>query len=246
MGNVARTLAIGVVIPVRNEERLLRSALEALERSVEYVERSGAGVHVVVVLDSCSDASSGIARAWQERVRRRSAFGVTVVDFDGENVGRARALGCDVLLDVFRDIDLARVWLATTDADSRVPLHWLREQVAKHDRGVDVWAGRVAVTEWPRHRLAVAAKWQRDYDAEDRPIHGASLGVNAHMYLAAGGFPPLRTSEDRGLHDALLARGANIHYDSSTRVITSARRDARAPGGFAAALTRVELPWRTA
>jgi glycosyltransferase involved in cell wall biosynthesis len=239
-----RTSAVGVVIPANNEERLLHASLNCLEDALESLEVFELRAHVVVVLDSCRDQSESIARRWQQNAERRSTFGVSVVATDAENVGRARALGCGLLLDEFQGIDLAHVWLASSDADTRVPRDWLIAQVLQHERGVDAWAGRVAVTEWPRHRRAISVKWQREYDAEDRPIHGASLGVNGQTYLEVGGFPPLRSSEDRVLHDALVAHGALIHYDTSVPVVTSARRNARAPEGFAAALTRVELNLR--
>jgi cellulose synthase/poly-beta-1,6-N-acetylglucosamine synthase-like glycosyltransferase len=240
-----RTRAVGVIIPANDEERLLPASLEALERAVLRVKRLVPRAHVVVVLDSCKDASAAITRAWNQHVDQTlSSFRVSLLEMDGENVGRARALGCEHVLAEFSDIALERIWLATTDADTRVPTDWLLAQIRQHDSGVDAWAGRVAVTEWPAHRLAVATKWQRDYDAEARPIHGASFGLNARMYVDVGGFPSLRTSEDRALHLALVAAGARIHYDASVPVVTSARRVARAPHGFATALTRAELTLR--
>lgn len=237
-----RTRAVGVVIPANNEERYLHASFMALEESLRQPSVRGLRRHVVVVLDSCEDRSRSIAEHWRKRAVTTAACEVTIVDCDELNVGRARALGCDVLLGHFHTYELDGVWLATSDADSRVPAHWLSVQVNAHDHGADAWAGRIAITEWPRHRVPIAARWQRAYDAESRPVHGASFGVNAQVYLDVGGFPPLRTSEDRGLHGALVARGANIHYDSLAPVVTSARRTARAPEGFAAALTLYEVP----
>lgn len=230
---------VGVIIPANNEERLLQQSLAAVERSLGDVVPA-IRAHVVIVLDTCGDDSSDIARTWKNHIGQ--SFDVTVIDFEGENVGRARAIGCEAFLDGVAGTDLVRAWIATTDADSRVPVHWLRTQLREHDRGADAWAGRVAVTDWPRHRLAGAAAWQRAYDAEVQPIHGASLGVVAEHYVAVGGFPPLRSGEDRALCAALLKHGAHVHYDSSALVVTSARRHARAPEGFAAALTRFDVP----
>jgi hypothetical protein len=241
----ARTRGIGVAIPANNEERLLPSSLEALELSLLGVIDTGVRAHVALVLDSCRDRSEVIARQWRQHMEGSSDVGVTVVEYEGANVGQARALGCGVLLDEFRDLDLNRVWLATTDADSRVPSHWLRAHILQHDLGADAWSGRVIVTEWPQHRRAIAEEWQREYDVEEKPIHGANFGINAQTYVDAGGFPPLRSSEDRGLHHALVTRGARVHYDASAPVVTSARRHARAPGGFAAALSRYATPLRT-
>ena len=57
------------------------------------------------------------------------------------------------------------------------------------------------------------------------------------MYLEAGGFASLGTGEDRALHEAILAAGGRALEDMELRVITSGRRRARAPLGFAYALT---------
>lgn len=236
-----RTRALGVVIPVNNEERLLRACLDALMHSMNHEALGSLFTHVVVVLDSCRDKSAFLAHQWKEHSSASTSFDVTIVDTNEENVGFARALGCEVLLEEMGEFDLDHVWLATTDADSRVPAEWLANQVRQHDLGADAWAGRVAVTEWPLHRLVIAASWQRAYDAEAHPIHGASFGVNARWYVDVGGFSPLRTSEDRALYEALVARGATVYYDATAPVNTSARRNARAPEGFSAALSRVKV-----
>jgi glycosyltransferase involved in cell wall biosynthesis len=232
---------LGVIIPANNEERLLRAALDSLERSLTDITDEVLDAHVAVIVDSCRDASESIARAWKRHTDRRRRFSVAVVVVDVGNVGRARAVGCDEILKHFHAHDLARVWLATTDADSRVPPQWLRAQLRHHQLGADAWAGRVEVTDWPRHRRNGADAWQRAYDAESHPIHGASLGVSAKSYVGVNGFQPLQTGEDRALFDALLADGADIHYDASAPVATSARRHARAPDGFATALTRFDV-----
>jgi hypothetical protein len=64
--------------------------------------------------------------------------------------------------------------------------------------------------------------------------------VDAATYHRLGGFPTVRTGEDRGLVARALTAGARIHHDSTVKVVTSARRDARAPAGFAHALSVFE------
>jgi hypothetical protein len=103
-----------------------------------------------------------------------------------------------------------------------------------------VWAGRVHVTDWSLRRRLLETTWQREYDSERQPIHGANLGFNGGCYLDAGGFPPVRSGEDRALVRAMIARGANCWFDDALRVTTSARRVARAPHGFASALNLIE------
>ena len=137
----------------------------------------------------------------------------------------------------WRRLNPGNIWLATTDADSRVPPGWLAAQLAAHEFGADVWTGRVTVEDWSPYEEETARLWNEAYDAEQMPVHGASLGFNAQMYLDAGGFASLGTGEDRALHQAILAVGGRALEDMELRVITSGRRLARAPLGFAHALS---------
>ena len=88
---------------------------------------------------------------------------------------------------------------------------------------------------------------RRHYDATymdadgHRHIHGANLGVSADAYRRVGGFRPLASSEDVALVEALQNSGASIAWSAAPRVVTSARRNFRAPLGFGATLQRVEL-----
>jgi glycosyltransferase involved in cell wall biosynthesis len=231
------TMAVGVVMPVHNEEELLDAALTSLEMA--FAELSGWGLQqrVVIVLDSCVDESARVAKHWIHQLRRRQrTLKATIVTSSHRNVGLARQLGCSALLERWADVDQARIWLATTDADSRVPQDWLRTQVLRHEAGVDVWCGRVSVVDWSNHLVETATLWQSAYEAEPQPVHGTSLGFSAKMYCAAGGFRALHSGEDRALRRELANIGAVVHYDSSLRVQTSGRRKARAPLGFAHAL----------
>jgi hypothetical protein len=60
------------------------------------------------------------------------------------------------------------------------------------------------------------------------------------VYVDAGGFTARVTGEDRALYHAIVARGARTHHDSVAKVVTSGRRQGRAPMGFSFALTSVE------
>jgi hypothetical protein len=63
-------------------------------------------------------------------------------------------------------------------------------------------------------------------------VHGANLGIRASAYLAAGGFRSLRTAEDHALVAAAASAGCPVLQAGDITVQTSARRQARAPGGF--------------
>src|ERR1019366_8171929 len=233
----AGTLAVGVVMPVDNEQELLGSALASLTDAFDELSHGTLLLRAAVVMDACTDVSEEIVSEWRTAlVRRCHPLAVTLATSSAHNVGRARAVGCAALLNRWSRIDPTQIWIATTDADSRVPRDWLTTQLAQHEVGVDHWYGRVSVADWSEYSGDARSRWQREYENESQPIHGANLGFNAATYLAAGGFETLDTGGDRALHRALVTLGALSHYDSGVRVVTSARRQARAPLGFAHAL----------
>ena len=63
-----RTRAVGVVLPVHDEEALLGSALAALEIAIDRVAED-VPCHTVLVFDRCRDRSRDIARAWRRDLR---------------------------------------------------------------------------------------------------------------------------------------------------------------------------------
>jgi glycosyltransferase involved in cell wall biosynthesis len=235
---VIRTKAVGVVVPVHNEEELLGPALGALERAFSEVTHRGIECRTAIVLDGCSDDSATIAWHWARSLARlKGPHRSVVLRCRSAGVGEARRLGAATLLRRWRTFSPSNIWLATTDADSRVPPGWLAAQLAAHEFGADVWTGRVTVEDWSPYDARTAQLWNEAYNAEHMPVHGASLGFNAQMYLDAGGFASVGTGEDRALHQAILGAGGRALEDMELRVITSGRRLARAPLGFAHALS---------
>jgi hypothetical protein len=220
---------VGVVLPVHDEEELLPGALHALEVAVDTLSPS-ISCRTAIVLDHCRDASWAIARRWGAR------FGALVIRRECRSVGLARQAGSLALLEHWREMDPAQVWLATTDADSLVPQDWLKVQVEAHSSGADLWAGRVSVVE----ESATMRRWTERYMAELHPIHGANLGFSAALYDQLGGFRSLRSGEDRDLHHRAVAAGFCIAYGLRAAVTTSSRRIGRAPRGFARVLETIE------
>jgi glycosyltransferase involved in cell wall biosynthesis len=221
---------VGIVLPVHDEEDLLPVALEGIAQAVDALT-PGISCRVAVVLDDCRDGSAALARAWADRV------GALVVVEECKSVGTARRAGIQALLSLWPGADRATIWLATTDADSQVPVDWLTVQLEAHRSGSDLWAGRVRVVE----ESDAARQWKVTYAAERRPIHGASLGFSGSLYDHIGGFRCLRSGEDRDLHRRAVAAGFEATYDLRAPVTTSARRRGRAPEGFASVLGRVEV-----
>lgn len=213
---------LGIVIPAHNEEALVGQALDAVLHAARHPALAGEPVEIVVVLDKCSDATGPVARS----------IGVRTLDVSAGNVGAARAAGAQWLL------GKGARWLAFTDADTVVSPSWLVDQLAL---GADAVCGSVTVDDWSAHgdqAELLAQHFARTYfDVEGhRHIHGANLGVSAQAYQRAGGFAPLACSEDVALVRALEQSGARIAWSAKPRVVTSARREARAQGGFADAL----------
>jgi glycosyltransferase involved in cell wall biosynthesis len=206
---------IGVIVPAHNEQALLSTCLAALRAAARHAGLGGEPVCQIVVLDTCTDFSGAIARA----------YGVQTLTVRARNVGVARAAGAAMLLAA------GARWLAFTDADTRVSAGWL---VAQLSLGADAVCGSIAVDDWSTHPDGVREHFRRVYvDADGhRHVHGANLGVSAEAYLRAGGFPPLACSEDVVLVDRLIESGARIAWSAAPRVVTSARSIVRARGGF--------------
>lgn len=221
--------AVGVVVPAHDEEGLLAGCLTALRAAADIArtERPGLRVRIVVAADACTDGTVDIARR----------AGVTAIPVNARNVGVARAAG---LREVMQSEPLDDLWLGTTDADSVVPPHWLARQLRYADAGWEAVIGTVTVADWTGYPAAMAREFARQYGAwqDWHPhVHGANLGFTAAAYLAAGGFPALRTGEDHALVGALQAQGRRVLRTADVRVVTSARTKYRAPAGFGHHLT---------
>lgn len=215
---------IGVVIPAHNEARRLGHCLTAMEKAAQEARQAGYQVQVLVVLDRCSDGSARIARR----------HGVQTLALDAGNVGLARRAGAAMML------EQGARWLAFTDADSRVPPHWLLSQLLFT---ADAVCGTVHIERWePDQDAALRRAYRSRYQAREghRHVHGANLGVCAEAYERAGGFQPLQAHEDVHLVQALETSGAQIVWTARHSVATSSRRDCRAPEGFGHYLASLE------
>ncbi|WP_436206905.1 glycosyltransferase [Caballeronia sp. LjRoot31] len=210
---------LGVVIPAHNEEALIGGCLRSVIRASLHPALVGEEVRIFVVVDSCSDGTAAIARA----------LGAQVLSVEKRNVGAARATGAAAALS-----QRAR-WLSFTDADTTVADDWLVQQLRC---GTDAVCGVIGVEDWTGHSSAVREDFVATYrDAEGhRHIHGANLGVAATAYRRVNGFQSRIFNEDVALVEALIAAGATIAWSAAPRVVTSARLECRAPGGFGAAL----------
>ena len=229
--------AIGVVVPVHNEELLLGRCLSGLAAAAAVVP---VPTRVVLVLDRCTDGSAAIA--WSHARAGAQGDGgsaTTVITSARPGVGAARAAG---VREVLRRHPADGLWLATTDADSEVPPHWLARQLEHAGAGADLVVGTVAVADWSDHPPATRERFLADYRPVPghRHMHGANLGFRAPAYLAVGGFGEHESDEDVDLIQRFEADGRCVVWAADVAVLTSARRVGRAPRGFADHLISLE------
>lgn len=237
---------VAVVIPVHNEEEHLERALTGVEAAVASLLRlqPETGVRVLVVLDSCTDASAAIAAHFTARINWVSVLAVSF-----RSVGRSRRAGIREILGPAADTTpdavpgaAAGLWLANTDADSLVPENWLVAQAAMAAAGADAVLGSVDID--PAGAAPdLLRRWQSRHPfREDHPhVYGANFGIRGSAYLAAGGFPRHRSHEDRVLAERLRRLKYNVRATDAIRVLTSGRTHARAPHGLGGYLQALSL-----
>ncbi|MGR0160168.1 glycosyltransferase [Paenarthrobacter nitroguajacolicus] len=234
--------SVAVVMPAHNEDQHIGKALLALKAAADALQlkHQGLEARIMVVLDNCTDRSAEITAAHVSEDPRFCLVNVTL-----RSTGASRDHGFRTALACLAADATERVWLATTDADSTVPRHWLTRQVELANTGSDAILGSVEPDPADMDP-AIHRRWLElhPFREDHQHIYGANLGIRASAYLAAGGFPGLRTHEDRVLVERLRRHGFAVTATDTIRVVTSGRTHARAPEGFAAYLRSLasELP----
>ena len=201
----SRPLAVGVVIPARDEEDSIVECLDSVVRALDAAP-AGDSSWIVVVADGCSDQTARLAR-------RRLAGRGTVIECSVASPGTARRLGAAEVLTHFARRRPSEVWMANTDADSRVGVDWISHQL----------------------QLADYATYE---DGTHPHVHGANLGIRADAYIDAGGWSDLTVAEDHCLWSRVRRRGWSTIASVGSVVFTSGRLCGRAMGGFADTLRR--------
>ncbi len=221
------TQQIGVCVPARNEAAGIVACLRALSHTAADVH---CPVTVIVVADACTDDTVGRAQ-WAAAT---TGLAVQVLQLQARSVGAARAAGLAALIE---ELGVAGTWLATTDADSTVPVDWLAGQLRHRRAGADLVVGTVTVTDWSAHpgqlRSYLLDAYGRHAAGQHGHIHGANLGFSAGAYQRLGGFAPVPAHEDVMLVDAAHRHGMSISWAEDIPVTTSARLVGRTPAGFA-------------
>lgn len=255
-----------VVVPVRNEEKLLEGCLKSLTDQVDLEGRALDlnRYEVIVLANNCSDDSVAIAQRYSlQHPNFRLHIIERILPPTEAYIGRVRQILMDEAYHRLASLGLAGLVskngiIASTDGDSQVSPTWIAATLLEISRGVDAVGGRIIADSVscnalePRvkmrylqgddyHQLKIELESFLDpnpYDCFPRHAqhYGASLAVTAKMYRQAGGMTAVRTPEDVEFYRELLRVGAKFRHSPLVQVTTSARQNMRTEGGFAAQL----------
>jgi len=228
---------VAVAIPAHEEQDHVIGSVTAARRAAKHPLLNRSMVDVIVVADACSDTTA----------ERAAAAGALVVETDLHVVGAARRAGLALALERSAGLDPSDIWLANTDADTLVPPDWIAGQLGWRDRHADAVAGTVAVRDWREQPRTAKAAWTRLQKARGLGlghghVHGANLGLSAAAYLDVGGMPSSSVGEDVELWRLLRRAGKRTMSVGDITVVTSARRESRAAGGFSDLLRTLGQP----
>lgn len=237
--------AVGIVVPVCDEEERIGACLLSLKRAVQALPK-GTAVAVTVVLDQCSDSTPhrvAVSIAdWPEAeviVAHDTLVRLLVANVgSGADVGALRALGLRQALARLAPHRPDQTWLLSTDADTTVPPNWACAHLELAAAGAHGVAGLADLDDGSHLPPDVLARYGAIvagglHGRRHEHVYGANLGFRADAYLAVGGFPVEGPSEDHGLWWRLAAAGYRLEHPSTVRVTTSARVRGRAEGGLA-------------
>jgi len=215
---------IGIVVPACNEEDYLEACLKAIQQAIQSLAPVNRHVHVLVVLDSCTDRSLEIVQN----------AGMDYLECDFRCVGKARDIG------VRHMIQLGATWIACTDADSCVDENWLVQQL--NHQPADVICGVVEVDSWQDFSAITQKNYLQHYQdvMNHSHIHGANLSFSARSYIQSGGFKALSSHEDVQLIKRMMSMDLKVIWSNLVRVKTSSRVKGRVPEGFSSFLHQLE------
>lgn len=199
-------MKFSVIVPARNEEKLLPACLDAIAAAAARVD---GGIETVVVLNRCTDATGPIAAARGALLVREDARNLAVI----RNAGAARA-GGDILV--------------TVDADSRVSPNLLSEAARALASGRFIGGGVPIYPERFSPGVLVTGAIFFVY-LVPRGLSVGAFWCRREDFHAVGGFrESLHTGEDLDFARRLKARGRRQGKRYGTlwraRITTSCRK----------------------
>jgi peptidoglycan/xylan/chitin deacetylase (PgdA/CDA1 family) len=204
----SKKMKISIVIPARNEARLIADCLRSLKNQTYQGD-----CEILVVDNASTDNTAEIAQS----------FGVRVIRADKEkNVFYARQVGAEAA-----DGDI----IVQADADTIYPEHWLKriaDKMASHPEAAAI-AGRFLYREkfiWSFVELTVrnilnivaTAFWGRPL-----LVSGATFAFRRQAFNEVGGYKGLSYSADQHGITGRLRKLGEILYDPKVYVLTSSR-----------------------
>ena len=258
-----------VIVPVRDEAENITATLTALTNQIDLSGKpfDKSRYEIIVLANNCSDNSAEVVRRFA-RIHPDLVLHLVemTIESDRAHIGWVRKLLMDEACRRFKTIGRNFGIIASTDGDTKVSSSWIAATKDEIDRGVDAVGGRIVTCSESREQLDEITRlyylrYQRygylvsqleasldPSNCESSPRHhhhyGASLAVTAQMYALVGGLPPLRSSEDVALYDALMRVDARFCHSPRVRVITSARAVGRAEAGLSHRLTQLNAMTR--
>jgi hypothetical protein len=257
---------ICIIVPVRDEAENIEATLLALTNQVDLDGKPLAKnrYEIIVLANNCADNSAQIARnfATNQPDLRLHVVEMTLKS-DRAYIGWVRKLLMDEACRRLKSIGRNRGIIASTDGDTRVFPTWIAAILSEINNGIDAVGGRIVTDR--RERLALdkstrlyflryvgyeylVAQLETSIDPdpfECFPRHhqhyGASLAVTAEIYAKVGGLPPLHSSEDVALYDALKRADARFRHSPMVKVTTSARAIGRAKAGLSDRLSQLKM-----
>ena len=247
-----------VVVPARNEEELLPSALHALaeQKRLDGRPLDHATYEVLVLVNNSTDRSVDVAKSFQ-RLYKGLRLYVIERNFDDahSHIGHVRRSLMDEACARLETVAVHGGCILSTDADTRVAPNWICRNLEELDKGVDAVGGRIVVPPCEQDACldlrtqtlyrydelyARLVCWVEDcWDSEAHdpwPRHhhhfGGSLALTPNAYKGVGRLPPRRFLEDVALYDAFRRHDLRIRHANTVRVFSSARVQGRIRWGL--------------
>ncbi len=255
-----------VIVPARNEERLLPRCLRALSEQTTLSGRKldHSLYEVILLINNTTDQSRAAAEQFQSQ---HPSFQLHIIERTfpkaQAQIGFVRRLLMDEACRRLKGLPTRPI--LSTDSDTRVASNWIARNLSEFAAGAEAVGGRIVLSRdvgslapnsdtakvqhvddlyrrliaWLETRLDPEPHnpWPRHYQ-----YFGASLGILASTYREVGGLPPSKFLEDIALYNRLVRNDIRIRHSNKVRVFTSPRTSGRVEAGLASKLSE----WSTA
>lgn len=245
-----------VCVPARNESQRMPVLLDALA-----AQTIAGRITVAFCINNSDDDSVAVVE--QHACRHAERLDIIVdactlppsLAHAGGARGRAMEMGYRHVSSAAGGVGV----LISTDADCRPPAEWIAANLAAIGAGADIVGGRIILDDAEPIDPAIARMRDRldlywaavraIEDASDPAPHdppprhgdhtGASIAIDAALYRAIGGVPPIASGEDRSMVINAVAAGGRLVHPPSVWTRVSARTEGRAAGGMAIAMAEL-------